>query len=66
MKIEPLIVELNQRLRIMEKVKVIQAVLRGYGIDIHGYFAVATVGGEGITTENRGFKTFSCSLAELK
>lgn len=43
-----------------------QVVKRGCGIDIHRDEAVATIGGEGITTETRSFKTFTSSLTELK
>lgn len=50
----------------MEEVKFNQVVLRGCGIDIHRDSAVATIGGEGITTETRSYKTFSSSLTELK
>ena len=50
----------------MEEVKFNQVVLRGCGIDIHRDSAVATISGEGITTETRSYKTFSSSLTELK
>lgn len=50
----------------METIKFDQVVHRGCGIDIHRDEAVATIGGEGITTETRSFKTFSSSLTELK
>ncbi len=50
----------------MEEVKFDQVVLRGCGIDVHRDSAVATIGGEGITTETRSYKTFSSSLTELK
>ena len=43
-----------------------QVVQRGCGIDVHRDTAVATISGEGITTETRSFKTFSSSLTELK
>ena len=50
----------------MEEVNFTQVVRRGCGIDIHRDIAVATIGGEGITTETRSYKTFSSSLTELK
>ena len=50
----------------MEKVNFTQVVRRGCGIDIHRDIAVATIGGEGIKTETRSYKTFSSSLTELK
>ena len=50
----------------MEKVNFTQVVRRGCGIDIHRDTAVATISGEGITTETRSYKTFSSSLTELK
>lgn len=50
----------------MEEVEFDQVVLRGCGIDVHRDSAVATIGGEGITTETRSYKTFSSSLTELK
>ena len=50
----------------MEEIKFNQVVLRGCGIDIHRDSAVATISGEGITTETRSYKTFSSSLTELK
>ncbi len=37
----------------MEEVNFTQVVRRGGGIDIHRDVAVATIGGEGITTESR-------------
>lgn len=50
----------------MKEVNFTQVVRRGCGIDIHRDIAVATIGGEGITTETRSYKTFSSSLTELK
>lgn len=50
----------------MEEVNFTQVVRRGCGIDIHRDVAVATIGGEGITTETRSYKTFSSSLTELR
>lgn len=50
----------------MEEIKFNQVVLRGCGIDIHRDSAVATISGEGITTETRSYKTFSSSLTEQK
>ena len=50
----------------MKEVNFTQVVHRGCGIDIHRDIAVATIGGEGITTETRSYKTFSSSLTELK
>lgn len=35
-------------------------------MDIYRDIAVATIGGEGITTVTRSFKTFNSSLANLK
>mgnify|MGYP002517322326 CR=1 FL=1 len=50
----------------MEGVNFTQVVRRGCGIDIHRDIAVATISGEGITTETRSYKTFSSSLTELR
>lgn len=50
----------------MDQVSFKQVVQRGCGIDVHRDTAVATISGEGITTETRSFKTFSSSLTELK
>lgn len=50
----------------MEEINFSQVVRRGCGIDIHRDTAVATISGEGITTETRSYKTFSSSLTELK
>lgn len=43
-----------------------QVILRGCGIDVHKDVVVATIGGEGLKTETRSYKTFSSSLTELK
>lgn len=50
----------------MSEVSFTQVVQRGCGIDIHRDEAVATIGGEGLKTETRSYKTFSSSLTELK
>lgn len=50
----------------MKEINFTQLVCWGCGIDIHRDIAVATIGGEGITTETRSYKTFSSSLTELK
>lgn len=50
----------------MLEVSFTQVVHRGCGIDIHRDEAVATIGGEGLRTETRSYKTFSSSLTELK
>lgn len=50
----------------MDEVNFTQVVCRGSGIDIHRDIAVATISGEGSTTETRSYKTFSSSLTELR
>ena len=50
----------------MSEVSFTQVVQRGCGIDIHRDEAVATIGGEGLKSETRSYKTFSSSLTELK
>lgn len=50
----------------MSEVSFTQVLQRGCGIDIHRDEAVATIGGEGLKTETRSYKTFSSSLTELK
>ena len=49
----------------MEEINFTQVVRRGCGIDIHRDVAVATISGEGITTETRSYKTFSSSFLTL-
>lgn len=50
----------------MEEVNFIQVVRRDYGIDFRRDVAVATISGEGITTETRSYKTFSSFLTVLR
>jgi len=42
----------------MDGISFDQVVKRGCGIDIHKDETVATIGGEGISTKTRSFKTF--------
>ena len=67
MKIRSVIFGIEPKLTLtMDGISFDQIVKRGCGIDIHRDEAVATMGGEGITTETRSFKTFTSSLTELK
>lgn len=43
-----------------------QVILRGCGIDVHKDVVVSSIGGEGLKSETRSYKTFSSSLTELK
>lgn len=43
-----------------------QVIQRGCGIDVHRDEVVATIGGEGLKAETRGYKTFSGSLTEMR
>ena len=50
----------------MSRVSFEQVILRGCGLDVHKDVVVATISGEGLSTETRSYKTFSSSLTELK
>jgi transposase len=50
----------------MSTVSFEQVILRGCGLDVHKDVVVATISGEGLSTETRSYKTFSSSLTELK
>ena len=50
----------------MEEVHFTKVVRRDYGIDFRRDVAVATISGEGITTETRSYKTFRSFLTVLR
>jgi len=57
---------IHQNKNAMSRVSFEQVILRGCGLDVHKDVVVATISGEGLSTETRSYKTFSSSLTELK